>query len=63
MNKTIFIALLFCFKIVAAQKTDYNDVIKASADKIEQKVIDWRHDIHQNPELANRETRTAWALK
>jgi amidohydrolase len=59
MNKTIFIALLFCFKIVAAQKTDYNDVIKASADKIEQKVIDWRHDIHQNPELANRETRTA----
>jgi len=26
---------------------------------IEQKVIDWRRDIHQNPELGNREFRTA----
>ena len=64
MKKTIFIALLFCFKMVGAQKTDshsadYNAVIRTSADKIEQKVIDWRHDIHQHPELANRETRTA----
>ena len=33
--------------------------ISTMADKIEQKVIQWRHDIHQHPELANRETRTA----
>ena len=59
MKKTIFIALLFCFKIATAQKSDYNAVIKTSANKIEQQVIGWRHDIHQNPELANRETRTA----
>ena len=26
---------------------------------IEQKVIDWRRDIHENPELGNREVRTA----
>ena len=26
---------------------------------IEQKVIEWRHDIHQNPELSNREFKTA----
>ena len=26
---------------------------------IEQKVIDWRRDIHQYPELGNREVRTA----
>ena len=26
---------------------------------IEQKVIDWRRDIHKNPELGNREVRTA----
>ncbi len=31
----------------------------AAADKIETKCIAWRHDIHQNPELGNRETRTA----
>ena len=28
-------------------------------DGIEQKVIDWRRDIHENPELGNREVRTA----
>ncbi|KID56617.1 N-acyl-L-amino acid amidohydrolase [Pseudoalteromonas luteoviolacea] len=27
--------------------------------KVESKVIDWRRDIHQNPELGNREVRTA----
>ena len=27
--------------------------------KIESKVIEWRHDIHQHPELSNREFRTA----
>jgi len=59
MKKTIIIASLFCLKIAVAQKNDYNAVIKASADKIEKQVINWRHDFHQNPELANRETRTA----
>jgi amidohydrolase len=29
------------------------------AEKVEQKVISWRRDLHQNPELSNRETRTA----
>ena len=28
-------------------------------EKIENKVIDWRHDIHQNPELGNREFKTS----
>ena len=26
---------------------------------IEAKVIQWRHEIHQNPELSNREFKTA----
>ncbi|AUD03696.1 amidohydrolase [Spirosoma pollinicola] len=30
-----------------------------TADGLTQKVIDWRRDIHQNPELGNREFRTA----
>jgi len=29
------------------------------ADTLEPKVIEWRRDIHRNPELGNRETRTA----
>ncbi len=59
MKRTILITLLFCFKLATSQTNDHSAEIKASADKIEQKVIDWRHDIHQNPELGNRETRTA----
>jgi amidohydrolase len=33
--------------------------LDAAASKVEPKVINWRRDIHQNPELSNRETRTS----
>ena len=60
MKNTFFvIALLFSYQIATAQKGDHQAVISANAAKIEQKVIDWRHDFHQNPELGNRETRTS----
>ena len=49
---------VFSFQLFA-QKKNYSELITKSADKIEQKVIAWRHDIHQNPELGNREFRTA----
>ena len=39
-----------------SQETGRIDELSAA---IEQKVVDWRRDIHQNPELGNRETRTA----
>ena len=35
------------------------DAIDAAADAIESTVIAWRRDIHANPELGNREFRTA----
>ena len=44
-------------KVSPAQ--DYHDLIDTLADKIEEKVIGIRHDFHQNPELPNREFRTA----
>ena len=59
MRKLICMLLLFCFKITTAQKNNYSAAINTASTKIEQKVIEWRHDIHQNPELGNRETRTA----
>jgi len=59
MKTTFFIAFIFIFQIGIAQKSNYDAVIKASANKMEQKVIEWRHDFHQNPELSNQETRTA----
>ncbi len=33
--------------------------IAAAAERLESKVVAWRRDIHQNPELGNREFRTA----
>jgi len=53
----LFISV-FCNQ-AAAQKADYAATTSTSADKIEQKVIGWRHDIHEHPVLGNREFRTA----
>lgn len=58
--KTLSLFILMLFTTLAfAQFKDHSKVVNKIADKIEQKVIDWRHDIHQNPELGNREFRTA----
>jgi amidohydrolase len=35
------------------------ETIDAKVEAVMTKVIDWRRDIHANPELSNRETRTA----
>jgi amidohydrolase len=59
MKKIIFICCLLGFQIANAQKNDHTAAINTATDKIAQKVIDWRHDFHQHPELANREVRTA----
>jgi len=40
----------------------FDEAIAAAADKIEAKVIAWRRDLHQNPELGNREFRTSKLL-
>jgi len=56
----LFIALIHVFSLqLVAQKSNYSDIIAKKANQIEQKVIAWRHDFHQNPELGNREFRTA----
>jgi amidohydrolase len=55
--KYIFTAFfLFCFANLIAQMD--SDLLK-DIEAIESKVIDWRHDFHQNPELSNREFETA----
>jgi amidohydrolase len=37
----------------------FDAAIDAAADRLEPQVIAWRRDLHQNPELGNREVRTA----
>ncbi|RZS93978.1 amidohydrolase [Aquimarina brevivitae] len=54
--------LLFCFGLLATTTTlaqELDPEIAAAAKEIENKVIEWRRDIHQNPELSNREFETA----
>jgi len=51
MKKYIILTTLFIsFSSLNAQSISAN---------LEQKVIQWRHEIHQNPELSNREFKTA----
>src|ERR671918_512178 len=35
------------------------DALIAAADRVEKKVIAWRRDLHEHPELGNREFRTS----
>ena len=37
----------------------FDAALAAAADKVEARVIAWRRDIHQNPELGNQEVRTS----
>lgn len=57
------IAGLFCALATVgaarAQGASLDDRIARLAEDLEQKVIAWRRDIHQHPELSNREFRTA----
>ena len=56
MNKLmLFFSVLLSLSISADLKNDLEKQISPLMDK----VIVWRHDIHQNPELSNREFRTA----
>jgi amidohydrolase len=59
MKKILLFSLLALSTCAIAQ----NDVLKnranQTADKIESKVISWRRDFHEHPELGNNEKRTA----
>ncbi|MGI9251646.1 MAG: amidohydrolase [Pseudohongiellaceae bacterium] len=51
--------LLTTLPAFAIAQTAYDTLVAERAAEIEDKVIAWRRDIHQHPELSNRETRTA----
>ena len=53
MKKTL-IALLLLVNGLTAQESIQQDILE-----IEGKLIEWRRDFHQNPELSNREFKTA----
>jgi amidohydrolase len=54
---SIGLAILISFASCSALQAQQQTV--EISDELEQKVIEWRRDLHQNPELSNREFRTA----
>jgi amidohydrolase len=59
MKNTLLLLLFLCSISTYAQSDKARQTIKAKATEIEKKVIAWRRDIHEHPELGNREFRTA----
>ena len=58
MKKRIILSLMLSISGIAfGQKAD--NKIKMLSEEVEEKVIEWRRHIHQNPELSNREFKTA----
>jgi amidohydrolase len=57
-NIILLLVLILTGSVVSAQKIT-DAAINTAADKLEKKCIAWRRDLHQNPELGNREFRTA----
>ncbi len=59
MKKILLLLLLAAGNDIIAQKTDLRAKVTVAADKIEEKMLGWRRDLHEHPELGNREFRTA----
>lgn len=59
MKKILVSFSLFISLFAEAQNDALRNRINQSADKIESKVIAWRRDFHEHPELGNNEFRTS----
>ncbi|WP_026897307.1 amidohydrolase [Daejeonella oryzae] len=59
MKRLWALLLMICSVSAFAQTSALNSQVNKSADKVEEKVIAWRRDFHQHPELGNQEFRTA----
>jgi amidohydrolase len=58
--KRIFItSLAVAAALVAQAQSALKPVVNQTAQAIESKVIGWRRELHQNPELGNQEVKTA----
>ena len=57
--KRILLNMVLGSAVFAQAPDNINDKIDRMADQLERQVIEWRRDFHENPELSNREFRTA----
>lgn len=51
--------LSFVLNSPLALSSELGEQVDAALAKLEPRIIEWRRDLHQNPELSNREFRTA----
>ena len=63
MKKIYFFLLLLSANAGFAQKSNLRAEVAKKAAEIEQKVIAWRRDFHEHPELGNAEVRTAGIIE
>ena len=59
MNKLLFAGLCLFSIPAISQTAPVKSKLNTAADNIEAKVIEWRRDFHEHPELGNQEFRTA----
>lgn len=58
--KKIFVFALVAFSFSAgAQNSTLKKMVNTKANALESKIIAWRRDFHEHPELGNREVRTS----
>lgn len=60
-KKSVLLSLLVIgsLNVFGQSSTKMKSTIDSHVDKIDSKVIEWRHHIHENAELSNREYKTA----
>lgn len=62
LNVTLCVAIILMLGVQSASAQDsepFSPELISLIDSVEDKVVEWRRDIHQHPELGNREFRTA----
>ncbi|NJC25624.1 amidohydrolase [Neolewinella antarctica] len=56
--KSLFPFFLLLLSLTLSAQSDSHAKTAAAAAEVEAKVIEWRHHVHENPELSNREFET-----
>ena len=59
MNQLLSLLILLLISYPTLAQNDLSARVNQQAQALEDKIIAWRHDIHQHPELSNREFKTA----
>ncbi len=59
MKQIITLGLVILSLTLYGQDEEWKTHVNQAAEALESEVVDWRHHIHENPELSNREFETA----